>query len=123
MVSCLFNINAGLLEEDRLFGRLAGEIGRQTENHSADNNNQLLCAKKLSLESTQQPRMRQTHTDFSSQLSDVVSVAAKHPRVVGTLLLLVFVLASQGTVSAETAGVGDLVLAEPSGAHSATTGP
>jgi hypothetical protein len=67
--------------------------------------------------------MRQTHTDFSSQLSDVVSVAAKHPRVVGTLLLLVFVLASQGTVSAETAGVGDLVLAEPSGAHSATTGP
>lgn len=67
--------------------------------------------------------MPQTRTDFSPQLSDVVAVAAEHPRVVGTLLVLLVMLASQGTVSAETAGMGDLMLAEPSGAHSATTGP
>lgn len=61
--------------------------------------------------------MRQQHMNRGSSLPDVTAFLARHPRLVLTVLLVLCLLASQGTASAEFA------LVEPSSGHAATTGP
>lgn len=60
-----------------------------------------------------------------SVLSPLAALVSRHPRLVFTVVLLLFVLAMQGTVSAETTGVSELgdPLVEPNAGHGSSTGP